>query len=101
MKRFLIGADTFYLVGLDEELPKHLDRDVCAAYAVKEFSHQVECYKHISRPYSWVMIEDLSFKTSAEALHYLLNMFPEQQSRSLNDIEAMLTPNTRFFKVDI
>lgn len=101
MKKFLIGADYFYVVGLNEVLPKYLDRDACAAYAVKESSHQVECYKHIFTPYSWVLIEDLLFKTSAEALHYLLNMFPEQQSRTLNDVEAMLTLNSRFFKVDI
>lgn len=101
MNRFLIGADTFYVVGLDEELPKRLDRDACAAYAVKECSHQVECYKHISSPYSWVLIEDLSFESRAEALHYLLNMFPEQQSRSLNDVEAVLAQNSRFLKVDI
>lgn len=101
MKKFLIGADTFYVLGVNEELPKFLDRDTCAAYAVKESSHQAECYKHISTPYSWVLIEDLTFKTSAEALHYLLNMHVEQESRSLNDVENMLTNNSRFFKIDI
>lgn len=101
MKKFLIGADTFYVLGVNEELPKFLDRDTCAAYAVKESSHQVECYKHISTPYSWVLIEDLTFKNSADALHYLLNMFPKQDSRSLDDVEAVLAQNSRFLKVDI
>jgi hypothetical protein len=101
MKKFLIGADTFYIVGLVEDLPKYLERDACAAYAVKESLHKVNCYKHTSTPYSWVLIEDLSFKTSAEALHYLLNMHAEQEFRTLNDVEGMLTHSYRFLKIDI